>query len=266
LWDGSLASVKMAFVYRELRPPPGLSHLACGWIGDGAEARVLPDGCVDVVLSAGRVVVAGPATTAVDVAPTPGQHRCGVRFRVGAAGAALGVPANVLRDLSLPLEELWGAEGRRLSEAVAKAADGGGALAVLAHGLAQPRAPLDLYARQAALLATGRPFTEISRELGFSERQLRRRVEHAVGYGPRTLARVVRLQRFLRAAECAPGASLARLAADAGFADQAHLARDCRRLTGCSPSMLLSAGATAAGERTSGSFKPAMSGSATLSR
>lgn len=93
----------------------------------------------------------------------------------------------------------------------------GAALAVLTQGLARPRAPLDLYARQAALLATGRPFTEINRELGFSERQLRRRVEHAVGYGPRTLARVVRLQRFLGGAEYGLGASLTRLAADAGF-------------------------------------------------
>lgn len=60
------------------------------------------------VLSAGRLVVAGPATSAVEVAPTPGQHGCGVRFRVGAAGAALGAPVDVLRDLTVSLEDLWG--------------------------------------------------------------------------------------------------------------------------------------------------------------
>jgi len=239
-------------VYRELLPRPGLSHVACGWVGDGSGTSVLPDGCVDVVLSDAQLVVAGPATTAVEVAPTPGQHRCGVRFRVGAAGAALGLPADALRDLTLPLEELWGADGRRLSAVVAAAPTAEAALAVLARELAQPRAQLDPYARQAALLAAQRPFHETARDLNFSERQLRRRVEQAVGYGPRMLARIMRLQRFLRAAERDATASLARLAADAGYADQAHLARECRRLTGRAPSALLAAGATATGERTSG--------------
>jgi AraC-like DNA-binding protein len=251
-------------VYRELLPRPGLSHVACGWVGDGTGASVLPDGCVDVVLSDAQLVVAGPATTAVEVAPTPGQQRCGLRFRVGAAGAALGVPADALRDLTLPLEELWGPEGRRLSAAVAAATTAEAALGFLARSLAQPRSPLDPYARQAALLTGRRPFHEIARDLNFSERQLRRRLEHSVGYGPRMLARVVRLQRFLRAAERDTAASLARLAADAGYADQAHLAREARRLTGRAPSALLAAGATAAGERTSESFKPTAPAPATL--
>jgi AraC-like DNA-binding protein len=36
-------------------------------------------------------------------------------------------------------------------------------------------------------------------ELGFSERQLRRRFDDAVGYGPKTLQRVLRLGQFLAA-------------------------------------------------------------------
>lgn len=241
-------------MYRELRPPPGLSHLACGWIADGAAASVLPDACVDVVLSAGRLVVAGPATSAVEVAPTPGQHGCGVRFRVGAAGAALGAPVDVLRDLTVSLEDLWGPKGRRLSAQVADAPTSTSALTVLVRGLAQPRAPLDLIARRAALLLIRRPFSEVSHELGFSERQLRRRVEQAVGYGPRMLLRILRLQRFLQAIEREPTLTLAQLAANTGYADQAHLARECRRLTGLTPSALRAAGATAAGERTSEVF------------
>ena len=67
--------------------------------------------------------------------------------------------------------------------------------------------------------------------------------------GPRTLRRVLRFQRFLAAARTAEPGSLARLAADAGYADQAHLARDCRRLAGLTPSALLAEGAGPAGER-----------------
>ena len=244
----------MANVYRELRPPSGLDHLACGWVSDGAAGSVLPDACVDVVLEEGRLVVAGPATAAVDVAATPGQHRCGVRFRVGAAGAALGLPADELRDLTVPLEDVWGPTGRRLSLRVAGASSPEAALAVLVRGFAEPRSSLDPLARRAALLSSRRPFGEVSRELGFSERQLRRRVEQAVGYGPRTLLRILRLQRFLQRVEREPATTLARLAADTGYADQAHLTRECRSLTGRTAATLRAAGATAAGERMSETF------------
>jgi AraC-like DNA-binding protein len=242
-------------VYREIRPPAGLSHVACSWVSDGAAARVLPDACVDVVLVEGRLVVAGPATSAVEVAPTPDHYRCGVRFRVGAAGAALGAPVDLLRDLSVPLEDLWGAEGRRLSARVAGAPSAEQARAMLLRGLLEPRASLDPVARGAAVLSTRHPFHEVSRELGVSERQLRRRVEHAVGYGPRTLVRILRLQRFLQAVEREPiTTSLAQLASDAGYADQAHLARECRALSGRTPSALRGGHATAAGERMAETF------------
>jgi AraC-like DNA-binding protein len=224
----------------------------------------MPDGCVDVVLHAGQLMVAGPATVAMQVPAAPGHGSCGVRFRVGAAGAALGVPADSLRDQSVPLATLWGAEGRRLSDAVSDASDPTAALRLLMGGLAEPREPLDRAARRAAVLAVGRPFHEVSRELGFSERHLRRRMERAVGYGPRTLGRVIRLQRFFQACERCRSASLAELAAEAGYADQAHLARDCRRLTGRTPSALRAAGASAAGERTSEAFKTAAPRSTTL--
>jgi len=180
-----------------------------------------------------------------------------VRFRVGVAGAALGVPADALRDFSVPLEELWGSEGRRLSEAVAAAPSVEGALGRLARGLVQPRASLDPHARQAVLLlGTGLAFNQLSRALGYSERQVRRRVERAVGYGPRLLARIVRLQRFLQAVEHDGAASLARLAADTGYADQAHLARECRELTPAAPRRH--------SERTSESFKAAAAESGML--
>ena len=65
---------------------------------------------------------------------------------------------------------------------------------------------------------------------------------------PRTLARVLRLQRFLMLAE-RDGDDLARLAADAGYADQAHLSRDCSELGGLPAGALLATGAVPAGER-----------------
>jgi AraC-like DNA-binding protein len=86
----------------------------------------------------------------------------------------------------------------------------------------------------------GRPLSLVAEDVGLSERQLRRRVEDSVGYSPRMLSRVLRFQRFLRAARASgPGRSLARLAAEAGYADQAHLTRESRELGGLPPAALL---------------------------
>ena len=90
---------------------------------------------------------------------------------------------------------------------------------------------------------------ELGPALGLSERQLRRRFADAVGYGPKTLARVLRFQRFLELA-AANHDDLAGLAFAAGYADQAHLTRECRRrVVGRTPSDLVASGAGAAGER-----------------
>ena len=80
---------------------------------------------------------------------------------------------------------------------------------------------------------------EVAAALRLSERQvrrLRRRFERSVGYGPRTLQRALRFQRFLACAQ--QGGQLARLAADAGYADQAHLTRECGKLAGLTPTAL----------------------------
>ena len=58
---------------------------------------------------------------------------------------------------------------------------------------------------------------------------------------------MLRLQRFLSLAS--PGGDLARLAADAGYADQPHLTRDCARLAGLPAAALLAAGVGPVGER-----------------
>jgi len=72
-----------------------------------------------------------------------------------------------------------------------------------------------------------------------SVRQLRRRCHAAAGYGPKTLQRVLRFQRFVRMLDAAaPPPDLASAAALAGYADQAHLTRECAALSGLTPAAL----------------------------
>ena len=240
--------------YREIAPPAALaSHVACLWWRTGAPPRVLPDGCVDLVWTGAGLVVAGPATRAAVPPVAPDAVKLGVRFRVGAAGAVLGVPAGELVDASPALGELW-PDGRETAERMGEAADPRARLDVLAGAVAErlARSPAPDPLVRAAVVDVARPGTRIASlgdRLGISERQLRRRFESAVGYAPKTLARVLRLQRFLVLA--AGGEDLARIALEAGYADQAHLTRECGRLTGLPAAALLASGAIPVGERLS---------------
>jgi AraC-like DNA-binding protein len=230
--------------YREHPPPRALAPwVACTWerADGGAEpVRVLPDGCIDIVWSAaGGAVVAGPNTTAFVVALPARTHVVGVRMRPGAAPPLLGVHAAELRDAHVALHELWGDDGRRLEERLHASADrAGDLLATLAPRAAAGGEPDALVQAAVARLRDGAaPVRVLAGELYVSERQLRRRVGTAVGYGPKRLARVLRLGRALAAARS--GEELARVAAEAGYADQAHFAGDCRELAGVPPSALL---------------------------
>lgn len=78
--------------------------------------RIVPDGCLDLVVGDGSVFVAGPDTTAWSSVTHPGAELHGVRFVPGRAGAVLGVAADELRDSRVPLGDLWGREGELLAE------------------------------------------------------------------------------------------------------------------------------------------------------
>src|SRR5205807_1712761 len=120
---------------------------------------------------------------------------------------------------------------RRLTERVDAAADPAAALEDLALRLAADAEPVDPLLRAVvASLEAGRSVTATADSVGLGARQLHRRSLTAFGYGPKTLARVLRLQRALGLAR--RGVPFAETAALAGFADQAHLARDVREMAG----------------------------------
>ncbi|MFG2181459.1 helix-turn-helix domain-containing protein [Streptomyces abikoensis] len=203
--------------------------------GDDA-VTVLPDGCMDLLWSEGRLLVAGPDTRAYRSAQGPWV---GVRFFPGTAPGLLGVPAYELRDRRVELGDLWsGAEVRRLIERLDAAVDPAAALEDLVLRLAADAPPSDPVLRAVvASLAAGRSVSATAEFVGLSARQLHRRALGAFGYGPKTLARILRLQRALALART--GVSFAETAVLVGFADQAHLARDVRALTGQSLSRLV---------------------------
>jgi AraC-like DNA-binding protein len=235
-------------VYAEHRPPAELaSHACCVWTQvagpSGHVQRVLPDGCADVVwMAGGELVVAGPATGPVFAEIPPGVAAVGVRFGPGAAGAALGQPAHELQDRTVELGDLWGASGRELAERMALASPlrRPGLLAqALARRLREAPPPDPVVTRAAALLAGGMQVVEAGREVALGERHLRRRFHHAVGYGPKTLQRIMRMRRFLEIVEAMPDPDVGWAAVESGYADQPHLTRESTALTGLPPVALL---------------------------
>lgn len=236
-------------------PPPELAAcVAALWsfdtAADGRGAfRVLPDGSTDLLLrfddvSPGEpappptVYVVGPADTYDVFEPPPAARFLGVRLRPGAAGAFLRASPAGLTNRLVPVGEcaphLSGLRDR-LSGWVTF---GEGFSALSAALLAAaPKAPLPApVVRAVELLAgdgTAARVAAVARAVGLTERTLHRRLLAATGYAPKALARVLRFQRAVAALRS--GADPCCVALACGYADQSHMCREVRDLSGLSP-------------------------------
>jgi AraC-like DNA-binding protein len=239
--------------YREHPPAADLAPwIECFWTRgagpapSGAETyRVLPDGCADVIFAIGRRAdgfVVGPMTRAIVVPASGATRMFGVRFHPGAAGAFLPVPLRTLVDQRVALDSIWtgsAATTQRLAEASAA----GCALDAFESELRArlQRAAAIPFPRTRALIERlasqpeGASVADMAARAGITRQHLRRVFETHVGYGPKKLARILRLRRALRLLDTRGGATLAAVALDAGYYDQAHMNADFRDLAGRPP-------------------------------
>ena len=205
-----------------------------------ARSRILPDGCLDLIWDGRQLTVAGPDLVARLHESSGGTAYTALRFHAGTGPAALGVPASVLVGQSPELDGVWpSAAARRLAERVASGPAGPAeALAAwVAEALAAGDGVDPIGPRVHAMAGRGVPVAAMADRLGLSERQLRRRCLPLFGYGPRRLARILRMNRALAAA--LDGRPLADVAFGCGYADQAHFSRDLLDLSGATPTSLL---------------------------
>lgn len=214
---------------------------------DAPPVVITPDATIDLQWIDGRFRVAGPdREPQIEILPS-GATIVGFRFRPGAAAAWLGVPANRIVGERLDLGDLWGTRARHLACRVRATPDlaklAGQLEKAIGESTQEHRAPdvvmgnaFDVIDRG---LPAGKPLVPfLLRSLHMSERSLRRRFEESFGYGPKTLDRILRFHRFRRLRQASGNASTAVLAVEAGYADQAHLIRESRRLSGITPSAL----------------------------
>jgi AraC-like DNA-binding protein len=258
-------------------PPVALRpSVSCLWVavvppGEYRSTVVLPDACVDLIWELGKgAYVAGPDTGPAPAISPPGTIMAAVRFAPGAGGPALGMPMSALLNQRVDAADLGSRPAGALARLLPGSLEPQKALRVLTElaGAMAEDGPADPLAAQAARLL-GRPPVRaelVADHLGVSERQLRRRCQASVGYGPATLRRVLRFRRFVSWADAAQGTGaaqadgaaqaqgaggaggggdlpdrgdLAGVAFELGYADQAHLTRECARLAGLTPAALV---------------------------
>ena len=238
--------------YDPIPPRPALDRvLACSWTArPSGRHRLVPDACLDLVwLSTDELWLCGPETSAWTFQLPAGIESVGVRFRPGIAPPLWGFDASTILNHRIPWSDVVGPTAARdLVAALELAPDDGSRIAALENAVAArvmvagPRAFDDVAEAVLQRLAADPRARagDIADICALTPRQLLRRCQTAFGYGVSTLARIVRFRRFWSIVELSPpDMSLATLAQEAGYSDQAHLVRDCRAITGLAPRKFL---------------------------
>jgi AraC-like DNA-binding protein len=234
--------------YTELGPPADLArYVDRFWLRTtlrgGRRHRVLPDGCVDVIVHVerGAAELVGTMTRALELPEAPAEL-VAVRFLPGTAAALTRCALNELTDRQPDLLDVVGraAGGGALVERVSQAATPRERIAVLVDWLrlqligAPPPDPVVAHAITQLVAPTAPRIDQVADQLGVTRQHLARRFRREVGITPKQVARIARMQRAVAAlAHGTP--DLARLAVEVGYFDQSHFTYDLRELLGTTP-------------------------------
>jgi AraC-like DNA-binding protein len=190
-------------------------------------------------------LIGGLHTSPALIAHPGRQAGIQVAVRPLGARALFGLPAGELAGRDIGADVLLGPTAHELSERVAQAQTWderfAGVEAVLLRRLcpdALVRPEVD-WAWRRLLDSGGRTsIAKLAADVGWSTRYLDRVMRVETGLSPKVAARVVRFDNARRRLAVG-GISVAAVAAETGYHDQAHLARDFRSFAGCAPSVWL---------------------------
>lgn len=255
--------------YREFRPSAPLApYVECFWVLEGDPTsnqtepeRLLPDGCVELVLNFGAPFrqhlessvaetqpgrfLAGQLTRPLLISPTGSFQIVGIRFQPGGTVPFFPLSMSELTDRIAALADVASDLERSIVERVGEENSAIDKVRLTSQLLEQhlkrnskTNTPL-----QPAVTCMLRSCGQISidslaHDLGITGRQLLRRFQFEVGLGPKLLCRILRFQRVFSALE-GSDESWASVALDCGYYDQAHLIKEFQQFTGQSPSLLI---------------------------
>jgi AraC-like DNA-binding protein len=192
-------------------------------------------------------LVGGLHSTAVRIGNS--LNTSGVQLALTPAGsrALLGVPPGELGSRVVGLDDVLGRQARDVADQLCSRADWNERFDVVERLLVRAAAR-----RSGRISGEARPelrwawrrlretggaigVQELANEIGWSRRHLTERFRLEYGLPPKVAARVLRFERAVARLKRAPRTRLADLAADLGYADQAHLTREWHSIAGCSP-------------------------------
>ncbi len=201
--------------------------------GERHEQHVLMHPVVNVVLGDGPATVSGVQTRRFTKVLEGRGHALGVMFRPAGFRALLDAPLKSLTDRVLPVEEVLHLPD---PEPELHAAQTWLRTLVPArpHACEETARLVERVARDRSIVRVD----QLATVAGTTVRTLQRRFADHVGIGPKWVIRRYRLYDAAELAARGDGVRWARLAADLGYADQAHLGRECSRLSGRTPSEL----------------------------
>lgn len=237
--------------YREFAAPDTLAELFVAvWTLTGPDHgnrvhryHVVPDGCSDLIFDqqAGEGFIFGTVSKAKTVEMCGPVALIGLRLQPHLLPAFTGCPAAAVRDVEPSFREASLGELNQLFQwHVADTPDRFGAsqAEALAHAVAARFRPERVNIRAkwlvSALLDSNGSVDHAARKTGFTSRQLQRIAQHDLGLSPKLMGRILRMQRSLPAVLDKNG-NHAVIAAEHGYADQAHMIREFTTLTGYTP-------------------------------
>ncbi|MFC5702636.1 DUF6597 domain-containing transcriptional factor [Cohnella faecalis] len=247
------------YKYREYAPSESLaSHVACYWTmdfhaGDGNQVhRILPDGCVDIIIDLRSpscrkaAFVAGLMAQYEVMTLTEAQSSFGIRFFIESAQTVLKFPVSAFIGSPIFLEDIWGEEGLFIVEEIL-AADTASEIVEIVERRLNLLFSCNVVSSSSLLHASMQYMyafkgsispSELAEKLSFSERHLRRIFDRELGMSPKEMLGIVRFQSMLQELHSGVHSSFTDIAMKYGYYDQSHFIKSFKRYYGLLPKQL----------------------------
>ncbi|MEO7360660.1 MAG: helix-turn-helix transcriptional regulator [Gemmatimonadaceae bacterium] len=258
------ADVIRPLQYVEVEPSPALSDIVMSYWGFRVHAlptpdfvhRVWPDGCASLVMGFMKnaptiSIVVGASIVAGAVPVYAGDQYWGIRFRPESGAVSCGRDAKTLRDGRFLAVDVFGEGMHTLIADIQSLIDPDAVARVMDAWLLQRRVhadAIDVLVRRAVQHIVHTDGTcsmqDVADALQVGPRQLQRRFRAATGLTPKEYANIRRARAALKRVALGESSGVlggwARLAAESGYADQAHLTREWTRLMTVTPTVMSS--------------------------
>ncbi|MEP6939770.1 MAG: helix-turn-helix domain-containing protein [Rudaea sp.] len=236
------------FVHARYWPSPELAPFVehfwtAGWdLAAPRRRETLPHPCVFLLVEGETAEVAGPTTKRFTREFSGAGRVFAAKFLPGGFHPFTRLPVSAFAERALPLAQVFGESAHGFAARVLAARDDAHAFALFEDLLRScepvPDATIDEVVRIVRRIAQDREIRrieQIAAEFGIGVRSLQRMFREYVGVSPKWVIQRYRLHELVERLNGAARIDWAATALDLGYADQAHLIRDFRRLVGRTP-------------------------------